>query len=465
MNKINGILLKNEIILGLNRNKIYAEDLYTKRLSNIYKRVKMKKQNIIIFSTLVLMTILLASSFVTPFWPFTGRAIDDSGCKESDSGNNPFVAGIARTETREGMDSCNLETNKLREYYCENGKVKKSKPILCRWGCDSDPVYLDDQDVGRGWRCKPQPSSCEDTDQKDTSRKGVTKDIKGRYEDSCSDDEKSVLEYICDANNEALKTEISCQYGCDNGRCKGEPRISCEDTDPAEDDPKLAGVVRTMDKEGQSDYYIDTCEGANIKEYSCNSETGKNIPKLIACEGKCETKAVSAFGKEFTVAYCDPKPLSCTDTDSEAPTTIEVKGTATASDIRGDQTSSTDVCLNTKTLTEYYCREDKIGSDNKECSDICSDGRCLVRDAKCSDTDAGKDYAVEGTVTTQFGAVTDFCADTNLLAEFGCKEGKKLVQTSKTSAKISVIYKKCNTGCNNGACIGQSSEDSQGVLD
>jgi len=423
----------------------------------------MRKSNILILFVVVLIVITLTLSLVTPFWPFTGRAVDESSCKESDSGEDAFTAGITVSAKREGRDTCNVDKNKLREYYCENGKVKKTKPITCRWGCDSSPVSLDGQDLGVAWKCKPRPSFCEDNDQKDSSKKGVTKDIKGKYEDTCSEDKSSVVEYICDANNESSKSEIPCQYGCDNGKCRGEPKLNCEDTDIS-DDPKTPGIVRTANKEGQSDFFVDTCEGNKIKEFACQLESGKQVPKLVTCEGKCETKTIFAFGKDYLSSYCDPKPLSCTDTDTEASNPNEIKGTVTASDIKGIQTSAADTCISTNELNENSCDNNIIKTETKKCSDICTDGACTVRDSKCADSDGGKDYSVRGEVTTQFGSVTDFCADANLLAEFGCKEGKKLVSGSKTSTKIAVIYKKCTNGCSNGACIGQSNEDTQEVI-
>lgn len=425
----------------------------------------MKKTTLIVLS-ISLFAILLASSFVTPFWPFTGRAVDSSDCTETDQGPEAFVAGMATAGSKVGKDTCNPTTKKLTEYYCNaKGKIKKLK-IECRDGCDTDPIpvngvnLLDDNgNEIRVGRCKPPAEFCTDTDGNDPSQKGTTSDLSNRYEDSCSDDRKSVIEYTCEGNNH-IRSEVPCQYGCEGGKCKPEPKISCEDTDTS-DDPKTPGIVKTTDKEGLTEAFVDTCEGINIKEYSCNPNSGKQIPKLVACEGKCETKTIQVLGKEQPVAFCDPKPLSCTDTDAEAVNPQELKGTAVANDIRGDQTSSTDECVSRNVLKENSCADNVIKTDTVQCNDICIDGECRVRDNKCTDTDGGKDYAAKGTVTTQFGVATDFCADEKILAEFGCREGKKLLASSKTSTKIGAIYKKCDGTCSNGVCIGQSNTDNQ----
>lgn len=425
----------------------------------------MRKTSLIVLS-ISLFAILLASSFVTPFWPFTGRAIDGSDCTETDQGPEAFVAGVAYAGTKRGVDTCISATRKLTEHYCNaRGKIKKVK-FECRDGCDTDPVFVNGEKLLnengeelRAGRCKPPAEFCTDTDGNDPSQRGTTSDLSNRYEDSCSDDGKSVIEYTCEGNNH-IRTEVSCQYGCEGGKCKPEPKISCEDTD-TNDDTKVPGIVRTTDKEGLTEAFVDTCEGTNIREYSCNPESGKQVPKLVTCEGKCETKTMQVLGKEQPVAFCDPKPLSCTDTDADESYLNGLRGTVTASDIKGEQSSATDECIGNKKIKEYSCVGNKISSDIGECSDTCIDGECKVRDNKCTDTDGGKDYAAKGTVTTQFGTATDFCADEKILAEFGCREGKKLLASSKTSTKIGVIYKKCDGTCSNGVCIGQSNTDNQ----
>ncbi|MBI5636090.1 hypothetical protein HY993_03975, partial [Candidatus Micrarchaeota archaeon] len=88
--------------------------------------------------------------------------------------------------------------------------------------------------------------------------------------------------------------------------------------------------------------------------------------------------------------------------------------------------NKTDYCQDNNTLVEFYCSSNRnsINQYAVNCSSLnstCVDGACVEKPkAVCSETDGGYDSTVKGNVTLNGEVKTDFCADSNTVAEYSC---------------------------------------------
>jgi len=139
----------------------------------------------------------------------------------------------------------------------------------------------------------------------------------------------------------------------------------------------------------------------------------------------------------------------CNDTDKGH--NYSIKGIVT--DIYG---SFTDYCKEgTNVLMEYYCSSGYGQTERYDCSGVCSNGACSEKEEDsvltttstpttptCTDTDNGKNYSVQGTVTSGGQNYADYCLNESTLKEYFC--------SNKAMSEENYI---CTYGCGAGRCL------------
>ncbi len=232
----------------------------------------------------------------------------------------------------------------------------------------------------------PQP--CRDSDfgknplEAGTVTKGPTK-----LDDACGD-ESSVIEYYCEGLDVRNET-VSCPSGleCEAGRCAAP---ECEDSDGGKEPEEKGTVTR----------------GDEIVDDYCGGET-----TLI--EYFCDAKGM--IDSEYVTCTCDDgECISLTCTDSDDGKNIYEKGTASAG------TSSTDSCVGSDKVTEYYCESNVVKSSLETCGSgySCINGACAPD--VCTDSDGGKDKETYGTVKKGSETFQDSCYDGDTVKEYYC---------------------------------------------
>jgi hypothetical protein len=146
--------------------------------------------------------------------------------------------------------------------------------------------------------------------------------------------------------------------------------------------------------------------------------------------------------------------LICKDSDGKDSTE---KGTV----VFGSRTA-TDACVDSASVTEYYCDLGTIKSTTISCSSgyFCLEGACIL---ECTETDDGNDPYTAGEITgiryagDGVQTATDNCLSETTLNEYYCEDGLKDVEQVT-----------CGTyGCYNDACVSdeQTCTDSDGGVD
>ncbi|MDD5172203.1 MAG: Kazal-type serine protease inhibitor family protein [Candidatus ainarchaeum sp.] len=271
--------------------------------------------------------------------------------------------------------------------------------------------------------------TCSDSDGgKDIFSKGTATGRSGSVVDRC-EDALQVDEAYCSGLTATSQT-LPCPNGyvCTNGACVIAP---CSDSDNG----KNKTVKGTTTAQGES--MTDECaDSSSVTEYYCD---GSNIANE---EMACGT------GMECANGAC--KEATCTDSDSGKDTSVA--GTTK----KGTETSS-DSCVGTSSVKEYYCEANAISSETINCASgySCTAGKC-VKDV-CVDSDGGKDQYEKGTTTYGTASYTDNCYSDTAVLEYFCSS-----DTSIMNEKIS-----CGTGkeCYNGLCRTAECQETQDQID
>tara|TARA_Y100000310_G_scaffold343069_1_gene449005 strand:- start:698 stop:1702 length:1005 start_codon:yes stop_codon:yes gene_type:complete len=264
---------------------------------------------------------------------------------------------------------------------------------------------------------------CSDTDNgNDVFTTGVITLGSTKNYEKCID-VNTVLEYFCENNKIQIKS-LPCPTGyvCNTGACviQASKKSICYDSDDGKSFD-VAGVVFHNEKN-----YPDKCVSANeVKEYYC--EAGKPLSIKQSC----------STGFSCVDNRCQPTPTECSDTDA--------KNYKLAGKVDDGIKTYNDMCVDTDTLTEYYCDVFTVKSIAYSCKNAglwCSLGACIT-EPLCKDPDRTSPSYVsqKTTVTKGHISLTDTCKDSTTLKEANCKAGV---------ANYDEIT--CAVGCVNGAC-------------
>lgn len=313
-------------------------------------------------------------------------------------------------------------------------------------------------------------SYCSDTDSgKDYSIKGAVTYAGRNYADYCYTPNPMWLgEYYCDGS---MKFEWKyCANGCQDGICKtaiSQPQANSGTTCVDSDNGKNYDVKGSLNYAGST--FLDFCVTSNsLYEYFCTtSATGGYNSEVKTCANGCQDGACK------TATVCTPSWQTgvwsaCTN-GQQTRTVTDSNNCGVQTDKPAEsQTCTTNVCTdsdngknyNTKGtvnnnginyidscnglwLSEYYCDDSSARVDYKYCDSGCNNGACITNTA-CSDTDNGKDYFTKGYLSYAGNTLADSCSNNDYLAEYYC--------TTPSAGGYATEYKKCNFGCQDGAC-------------
>lgn len=452
------------------------------------------------FLVTLLVVALLAVSFVSALWPFdifTGKIIYDDNtpfsqsvnCRDSDDGVYATIGGVVFTRTSFYRDVCkgssklyyNSEGERVRGYsqilenYCLRNSKRKYQVMTSEQLGEGYCVYKEVEVEGKTYSVGEWVTSgpfCTDSDaasDEQTYEKGYVVDATGtKYWDYCTGN--TLNEYSCggDDGNSVVLTPVECDYICRSSeRACVRASFTCEDSDGGGDDQTdiPGAVVYTV--ESDTTISVDKCTSDNsyyIEEYFCDRVRGVKS-MTVKCNGLCKTSLGdpdNIYLRGRQIAYCEPQPESCTDSDEDETDPEAVAGTVSVTDVYGRTTTYSDACRGRNVL-EFSCDGTKMASNIAQCGDICVDGACLTRGDRCVDSDGGYKLEQKGTVTnykgdgTVISEVSDFCVTETAVAELGCSRKVEnawgYAGVSKTISRIHLKYQACRNGCDDGVCL------------
>lgn len=232
-------------------------------------------------------------------------------------------------------------------------------------------------------------------------------------------------EYSCLANDDVTSVLVECDLGCSNGAC-----VDCIDSDG--EDYSILGDAQGRDLSGtlfanESDRCIgDTlverictngfldstffdcpngCENGACKSVDCSVDTGNAtfICGTMTYNGTgsfCGTYDVSINNVSECDLGCVAGVCDVSTCDDNDLGTYENVTKSSANDSLGNVV--TDVCANDEFLDEAVCVDGVATTDQRLCSDGCSNGKCIGA-SNCTDSDGGLDYYEEGVVVSCVG--------------------------------------------------------------
>jgi hypothetical protein len=329
----------------------------------------------------------------------SGLGISEGTCVDDDGGFDLEVKGTCSGGDGEITDVCINEVYyKIKEAACDTNTGNCYINFFpCPNGCFN--------------------GACREVDESDRTGPVCTYGVK------CKDEYHAVAQYTTCAWSDY---ERYCELGCLNGVCIKGPPPTCIDTDGGRDYYNKGTLTA-------GDYTADDfCSlTTQVWELFCTDD-GYKAGEKYTCPDGC-----------LNGACLKPSEIPCTDSDNGK--NYLQKGTTANSSV-----SSEDSC-NNGVLKEYSCSGTRVNFEYYDCKQNgytnCLDGAC-VNDI-CVDSDNGKNYLIDGTVTTSTTSYKDRC-DAGLLKEYFCSNGL-----------IDFEYYNCEQnnylGCFNGFCVEQSS--------
>jgi hypothetical protein len=333
-------------------------------------------------------------------------------CLDSDNGKNLFEVGNTNSHLLNTNDSCLNQTH-IREFYCVNN-IAINESLACPSGyvCSNGACII-----------KPVAApKCVDSDNgTDYKTKGVAQYGGKNYLDTCVLISQ-VKEYYC-LNDSLKNTNFVCDpwAQCIDGRCVDQP-ANCTETDSGKNEFKKGtlSIYRGLNLVLME---IDECvDDTSVREYFCSNNFLSS--EIMNCGEDYEcSKGACIFS-------------SCEDSDGGQ--NLLEKGTTRKRSVIED-----DECSGTYNVEEYYCIDNKIQSTTNTCPSgyWCSNGECVV-EPDCTDSDSGKDYFNDGTVTKGSETKNDACRG-DILIEYYC-DGKQLKSETFDCSGVG--------GCTNGYC-------------
>ena len=389
-------------------------------------------------------------------------------CSDTDGGLNYYSKGstnwIENGESHSWTEYC-MDNTTLRETYCpDSTSSPQMQNAYCTYGCLNGA-------------CQQQTPSytitCSDSDNGiDYSTKGVaswssTNGSSGSLADSCTGS-STIAEAYC-VNSSALpKIQYStCQYGCSEGTCLSQPSvttytITCSDSDNGLD-YSAKGTVYWSSTNGTSASLTDHCLNSNtVTESYCPTSSSLPMTTNYYCtygcsDGICLSNSVT-FTNNTTITENNTiinntlnnntnatnttviSGITCTDTDNGFD--YYTQGATYWANANGYYYFGTDSCVNSTTLTEYYCPTNTSVPTAKlfVCAYGCSNGVCGQSPAQ-NQTPTNNQTNTGGTGNlTCDGCRTDTCYP------FGYRQG-----TNYCSAGTSSFVPQLSSGatCNN----------------
>lgn len=362
---------------------------------------------------ILLLCVILLSSSVSAFWPFTGNAVTDFSCDDTDNGRNigvkGTVSGIRNGEAFSYTDSC--ERNYVKEYFCFED-YRRYEYIKCDNGCSNGKCVGEDTTV----RTTP---GIQEVVKETTEEDFETISLCELGTSRCSG---SGYELCVDANHDG--TEEWVYYECESGSCLDGDCVDVMDEvveeevveEPAEEKPKsFFKILISFFIDEEEEIVEPVKEETNVWSAIPQkiSETGIQSDLGIASDGSCPSGSSRGscgsgnYGEEWC---CDSG--SCYDTcgclDGDCDNAFFIYNGVPHSCYDGQPCSRTDDdCY----PPESYCTDDMkymvcgydsgqngyyfyfAGNDpdgdgwDSECGDLCPQNTDAEPENWCPDTD------------------------------------------------------------------------------
>jgi len=415
-------------------------------------------------------------------------------CTDSDYGKNAHDYGYTvdwiNDEQIQNKDQCN--GNILSEAVCQEGFVKAIEAINCadygmictNGACAINPATIDEQ-------------QCIDSDSGlNMMEFGFTAEFRNgnqiNNDDKCSGN--ILLEAVCKQGITKATERVRCQdYGmvCDNGVCV--PEIDEEQdagaaADAAGGQRGAAGGTTCIDPDGENKYvigtltmvygdgrqntYQDECGSERwLGEYVCTVDPNTHAPtfgtRSIDCQatgevcrgGICVAAGLPRLPGPIQIPGLVPRSIEpfCRDTDGGNVPTLAGTVSRTNADLQ--ILTYPDACVDSRTLTEYYCMEGGDDDYIKKTIDCeaqgkqCINGACAafqrlnppgqqpyatLTGEACIDSDNGVNSAVVGHAAfTQNGRTENWqdACNGNILLEQACNGNNREVYKINCTAQ------------------------------
>jgi hypothetical protein len=368
-----------------------------------------------------------------------GRWISNSDCTGKILNDDDAKTRIYALNGTRGYFKGSATTTEENSYYCLNGQFKVCNSTTKytyagKWQCSKD------QDNNWAWR---KDLVCSDSDNgQNFSVKGKVNVSNVISEDKCNG--TKIIEYYCGESDQVRHNQTTCQYGCNEGRCKDAPtqNTQCSDTDGGENYFEKGTTMGLSASKLAIISLVDNCtSNTNLTEYACNSDQTVVAYDNYVCPAGCFDGACNVTSAQRT--------SSCLDDDGGK--MYNLSGTTIAIDSGLSRVVKQDYCSNATTLKESYCNSTTNNSvyEIVTCSGGCFEGECLEvikQGQKCNDSDEGLDFYTAGVVKKIINGVVvdkkaDYCKNSSYLREAFCNQ-------SVTQFKLV----KCDDGCSDDAC-------------
>jgi hypothetical protein len=206
-------------------------------------------------------------------------------------------------------------------------------------------------------------------------------------------------------------------------------------------------VIACIDSDGGRDIFVagSASKGGAATSDSC-SDRGNVIEAYCSDNQVTTTTYPCPAGYECSAGACVKS--NCVDSDGGQDK--NVKGSV----VYGS-TNSTDSCVSSSVVKEYYCQDGALTSADLACDagSSCVDGACVVD--PCKDSDNGINTSVAGAVTKGAGTFSDRCDGTSVV-EYYCENGDVKNQTIQCAS---------GSACIQGRCVENTCIDSDGGMD
>ncbi len=378
-------------------------------------------------------------------------------CIDNDGGDVFDKFGAVTYEGEVYEDKCDPTEwdGAVLEYSCsESGKLKQVKQ-KCKYSCDyATATCYGGYTSGQPVVIISGDEACKDTDAGElyvAGRAGTVTLDNEKNTDYC-EDKSHLIEFGCTSQGELSKIRYTCSQGCNDNVCTNAYTSSSETLLP-EPEPVQKGDCQTTatgvtgtNKRGYVITYENDCSpyttgiGAYETYYVnvayCDED---NYPALSISDCP-EGSVCSADGTS-----CVEGEASCEDSDNGID--ASTSGTVQYFTASGGSSINYDECTGDKTLTEWYCDENKAKSKTVQCNEYCYGTVCDTMSLECSDTESGADPAVVGYLTyySLDGTTTsyeDTCsADGKSVTDWYC-DGKDVKSQAFT----------CDGSCSYGSC-------------
>lgn len=246
-----------------------------------------------------------------------------------------------------------------------------------------------------------------------------------------------------DTDCEAYNARVAIAYV---GECLP-PEPPCNDSDGGVALASAGTVAKG--NETHADYCLDQSQ---LVEYSCLE--GKITMATVQC----------GEGKECAEGMCANRTSPARNDSLQPCLGISEPDIYIRQSVAWNGTNYSDVCVDFRTVKDYFCRGQELASINHQCEPGygCTNGQCNQFVLSCSDTDGGNDTTARGKVTGVRGLATvsedfDSCADVQFIREYLCLENGSVAYSEFS----------CGSGkkCSDGKCVWSACTETDGGKD